>query len=127
VLDLLLEPVDGVAALAEQPQHRNATRRCRGPQQHLRGAVLADHHRLDIARPDPQPIGQLHPEAQAVDQGPGREHPVVAGEAAGEVGQRVGGSVTTISTAWGATATTLGTMSAYTVALVSSSRSRPAS
>jgi hypothetical protein len=33
--------------------------------------------------------------------------------------------VTTISTAFGATATTFGTMSAYTCALVSSSRSRP--
>ena len=51
--------------------------------------MLADHHRLDVARPDPQPIGQVHSEAQAVDQGAGREHPVMAGQLAGEVGQRV--------------------------------------
>ena len=53
--------------------------------------MLADHHRLDIPRSHPQPVGQMDTKAQAVDQGPGGEHPVVAGQAAGEVGQRVRG------------------------------------
>ena len=52
--------------------------------------MFTGHHRLDVAGPYPQPAGQMHPEAQAVDQRAGGEDPVMAGQVPGEIGERVG-------------------------------------
>jgi hypothetical protein len=68
-----------VSALHEQVQHAEAPDRGRGPQQYLRGAVLTDHERLHIAGAHVQMLGQVDPEAQAVDQRAGGEHLIVAG------------------------------------------------
>lgn len=90
VLDLLAHLLQGPAGLGEQIGDGDAADRRRGPQQHLRGAVLAHHQGLHIAWPGLEPVGELDTEPQAVDQRAREEHPVVSGQLQCEVRQRIG-------------------------------------
>src|SRR5215204_2254335 len=88
-LDALAEIVHRVPSW-QSLGDRHAAHSGRRPQHDLRSAVLADYLGLDRCGVDPEPLSQVNPEAQAVEQRAGAEHSVVSGEPARQVGERIG-------------------------------------
>ena len=52
--------------------------------------MFTENLRFDVRRSDLEFSGQMHAKAQAVEQGAGAENAVMAGELAGQKGERIG-------------------------------------
>src|SRR6185312_1586026 len=90
LLDGLPRRLAGKAALLENLRRGHAGDARARPDEDLGRAVLAQHLRLDRYRIDAKLLRQVNAEPQAVEICPGAQHAIVAGELAGEVGQRIG-------------------------------------
>src|SRR6185437_3631834 len=90
LLELLAEASKILATLGEQLLDRYASDPRRRPQEDLRGAVIADHLRVEGRGVDVEVAREVHAEALAVEQRAGAQHAIVPGAGARDVGERVG-------------------------------------
>src|SRR6516162_2079974 len=66
-LELVPQLAHALAAPLEQGRHRNSADPCGGPQEHLRGPVVADHLRFDVRGIGTEVLAEVNAKALAVE------------------------------------------------------------
>src|SRR5258708_32092326 len=90
LFDLLAHAIERFAALLGQRIDRHAADTGARPKKYLRNSMLADHLSLHLIGIDVEMLRQMNTEAQAVEEGPGAQHPIVPRAGAGDIGEGIG-------------------------------------
>jgi hypothetical protein len=90
LLDTLAQVAQVLAALLEQVGEGNSADARRGPQEHLCGAVVADHLRLHMCCVDAEVLAEMNAKSLTVEIGAGAQHGGVRAGVASDVRQRIG-------------------------------------